>query len=78
MFLVLYPAYIYTNIAAGVILLIAAPYVIRMIWKGSKSLFAYALMAFTLIDGAQFFAFFCIQTIRHPIIVGDQTIYAVN
>ena len=37
MFLVLYPAYIYTNIAAGVILLIAAPYVIRMIWKGSKS-----------------------------------------
>jgi hypothetical protein len=35
-------------------------------------------MAFTLIDGAQFFAFFFIQTIRHPIIVGDQTIYAVN
>ena len=78
MFQVSYPAYTYTNIAAGVILMIAAPYVLKKVWEGSKSTFAYALMAFTFLDGAQFFAFFFIQTFRHSIIVADKRIYAVN
>ncbi len=56
----------------------ASAYVIYKVYKGSKSKFAYILMAFTFLDGAQNFVTFFVFEIRHPINVGDQTIYFVN
>ena len=73
-----YPAETCTYITAGFILMLAAPFSIRKIWQGSKSAFAYALLAFTFLEGFQFFIRFFILIIRHPIIVGGETYYAVN
>jgi hypothetical protein len=51
----------------------ASAYVFYRIFKGSKSTFAYVLMAFTFLDGAQNFAFFFIALFRHPVYVSGQT-----
>jgi hypothetical protein len=48
----------------------ASAYVIYKVYKGSKSQFAYVLMAFTFLDVAQNFAIFFIDVNRHPILVG--------
>jgi hypothetical protein len=71
-------AYTYSNLCAGVIMMFSATYVLKKIFKGSKSKFAYELMAFTFLDGAQFFAIFFIYSFTHPIYVGGQKIYVVN
>ncbi len=55
-----YPAMNYTNLATGVFMMSASAYVIYKVYKGSKSQFAYVLMAFTFVDGAQNFASFFI------------------
>jgi hypothetical protein len=47
--------------------MIAGSYVIKKIWEGSKSAFAYTLMGFTILDGAQYFADFFILNFRHPV-----------
>ncbi len=52
----LYPAMNYTFLASGVFMMSASVFVIYKIYKGSKSQFAYVLMAFTFLDGAQNFA----------------------
>jgi hypothetical protein len=52
----LYPAMSYTLLASGVLMMSASAYVIYKVYKGSKSQFAYVLMAFTFLDGAQNFA----------------------
>ncbi len=47
----------------------ASAYVIYKVYKGSKSQFAYVLMAFTFLDGAQNFVFFFIYINMHPVLV---------
>jgi hypothetical protein len=64
------PAKNYTYLATGVFMMSASTYVIYKIYKGSKSQFAYVLMAFTFLDGALNFAFFFIYVYRHPVLVG--------
>ena len=56
----------------------ASAYVIYKVYKGSKSQFAYVLMAFTFLDGAQNFAYFFISVYRNPVDVGEQTFHGVN
>ncbi len=68
----------YAELASGVLMMSASAYVNYKVYKGSKSQFAYALMAFTFLDGAQNFADFFISVYRHPIYVGDQTFHGVN
>ena len=64
------PAENYTYLASGVFMMSASAYVIYKVYKGSKSQFAYVLMAFTFLDGAQNFASFFILAYRHPVLVG--------
>ena len=59
----------YIELASGVFMMSASAYVIYKVYKGSKSQFAYVLMAFTFLDGAQNFAFFFIFVYRHPVLV---------
>ncbi len=72
------PALNYTCLATGVFMMSASTYVIYKVYKGSKSQFAYVLMAFTFLDGAQNFATCFIYVYRHPIHVVDQTFYCAN
>ncbi len=48
----LYPFMNYTCLASGVFMMSASAFVIFKVYKGSKSQFAYVLMAFTFLDGA--------------------------
>jgi hypothetical protein len=61
-----FPGYTYSELASGLIMMLAAPYVIYKAYLGSKSVFAYVLMAFTLIEGISNFASFFISAFRHP------------
>ena len=74
----LYPALNYTNLATGVFMMSASAYVIYKVSKGSKSQFAYVLMAFTFLDGTQVFASFFVYVFVHPIFIDDQKFNAVN
>ncbi len=67
----LYPTMSYTCLASGVFMVSASAYVIYKVYKGSKSQFAYVIMAFTFLDGSQNFAFFFIYSYRHPILAGN-------
>ena len=58
--------------------MLAGAFSIRKIWQGSKSAFAYALLAFIFLEGFKFFIRFFIPIIRHLIIVEGETHYAVN
>ena len=60
----------YTYLATGVFMMSASAYVIYKVYKGSKSQFAYVLMAFTFLDGAQLFASFFVYVCKNPILVG--------
>ena len=62
------PALNYTFLASGVFMMSASAYVIYKVYKGSKSQFAYCLVAFTFLDGAQNFASLFIAVFRHPIV----------
>jgi hypothetical protein len=73
-----YPAENYTELASGVFMMSASAYVIYKVNKGSKSKFAYVLMAFTFLDGAQNFAYFFISLFRHPVLVGGYVLHGVN
>ncbi len=66
-----YPAIEYTSLASGVIMMSSSAYVSSKVYKGSKDQFAYILMAFTFLDGAQNFASFFISVNRQPIHVDD-------
>ena len=72
------PAMNYTYLGSGVFVMSVSAYVNYKVYKGSKSQFAYVLMAFTFLDGAQNFASFFIYVYMHPILVGGQTFYGVN
>ncbi len=65
-----YTAINYTYLLSGVFMMSASAYVICKVYKGSKSQFAYVLMAFTFLDGAQNFASFFILVYRHPVLFG--------
>ena len=78
MFENLLPLFTYTEIAAGVILMITASYVAVKIYQGSKSIFAYTLMGLTFLDGAQFFSMFFIFNFRHTVYLGGYAIPVVN
>jgi hypothetical protein len=52
----------------------AAVAVCYKVYKGSKSHFAYILMLFTFIDGAQYFGWFFIIFYPEPIIVEGRTV----
>ncbi len=45
-----------TSLAAGIVLMPAPMLVCWKVYKGSKSTFAYTLMAFTFVDGVQYLA----------------------
>jgi hypothetical protein len=66
-----YPALSYTSLASGVFMMTASAYVIYKVYKGSKSQFAYVLMAFTFLDGAVNFVTFFVYVYRHLVHVGD-------
>ncbi len=69
----------YTQLATGSILIPVASFVSYKIYKGSKSIFAYVLMFFTFLDGAQFLLIFFFETkLRHPIKVGNKISLHVN
>ncbi len=55
------PVMDYTFIASGVIMMCASTLVIHKVYKGSKSSFAYVLLAFTFFDGAQYLFMFFIS-----------------
>ncbi len=65
------PAMNYTYLGSGVFVMSVSACVNYKVYKGSKSQFAYFLMAFTFLDGAQNFATFVISVYRHPILIGD-------
>ncbi len=67
-----YPLYTYTYLASSLILIAAASYMFYKIYHGSKSGFAYTLIAFTMLDGAYNFANFLLYTFPHPIYVGEE------
>lgn len=56
----LFQAYAYTSLVSGLIMIFTSCYSIEKIWQGSKSTFAYALLAFTMLDGVQNFSTFFI------------------
>lgn len=60
----LWPAETYTTLGSGLILIVASYYTVKKIRKGSRSGFAYTLVAFTILNAVQDFAFFyqCIDT----------------
>jgi hypothetical protein len=68
----------YTYLASGVFMMSVSAFVIYKVYKGSKSQFAYVLMAFTFLDGVQNFASFFLEVYRHPVQVGEQTLYYEN
>ncbi len=72
------PAYTYTCLLSAVIMISTSIYVIYKIHKGSKSTFAYLLMAFTLLDGAQNFTLFFFSAHRRSIYLDGQTHYFIN
>jgi hypothetical protein len=74
----IYLAMSYTCLASGVIMMSASTFVMYRVYKGSKSVFAYSLMAFTFLDGAQFFACYFISLNAHPIYADGQTFQVVN
>ncbi len=74
MFEFAYPAEIWTYITARVILMLAGAFSIRKIWQGSKSAFAYALLAFIFLEGFKFFIRFFIPIIRHLILLKEKLI----
>ncbi len=69
------PAENYTCLVSGVVLLSASTFVIYRVSKGSKSTFAYVLMAFTFMDGMQSIAFVVINLCSHPITINGKTNY---
>jgi hypothetical protein len=62
----------------GVIIVPAGSFCIYKIYRGSKSGFAYTLMAFTLLDGVQFIAQFLTNTFPQTISIGDNKQFVVN
>ncbi len=56
----------------------ASVFVIYKVYKGSKSKFAYALIAFTFLDGAIKLSFFLILVNVHPVFVDGQPNYFAN
>ncbi len=68
----------YTYLTSGVIMISVSPFVIYKVYRGSKSNFAYILMAFTLLSGAQNFSSFFISKFRHPVYVDDQKYNIAN
>jgi hypothetical protein len=63
----IYPALTYTELGCGIFLVFASSYSILKIRQGSKSKFAYTLMSFTLLDAAQCFGDFFINTFLQKI-----------
>jgi hypothetical protein len=63
----LLPVLNYTYLATGAIQTTAASYLFYKIYHGSKSGFAYTLIAFTMIDGVLKFVEFIIYAFPHPI-----------
>ena len=59
---------IITYLACGVIMMSASAIVINRVKNGSKSQFAYVLMIFTFLDGAQNFAGFFIELDTHVVL----------
>ncbi len=74
----LFPALSYTHLSCGVIMMSASISVIYRVYKNSKSQFAYVLMAFTFIDGAQNFASFLIHLFNQTVHADNQAFYALN
>ncbi len=72
------PTMSYTCLASGVFMVSSSAFVIYQVHRGSKSQFAYVLMAFTFLDGAQNFAQFFVYVYLHPINVGEKTYYSEN
>jgi hypothetical protein len=68
----------YTFLVSGVFMMSASAYVIYKVYKGSKSQFAYVLMAFTFVDGAINFAFLFVYVYVHPVLVGGNVNHVVN
>ena len=62
MYYVTHPTHMYTYIVAGFGMIIGSLYALNKIYRGSKSLFAYILMAFTLVDGLCYCGFFVFDT----------------
>jgi hypothetical protein len=67
------PVLTYTELAVGLIVMIASSYVIYKIYQGSKSTFAYALMGFALLEGGVNFSDYFIFIFRQQIIADGKT-----
>jgi hypothetical protein len=74
----IFPAEAYTDLGSGLVMILASYYTFRKIWLGSKSSFAYTLIGFTLLDGAQNLANFFTLAFPHPVYLSYQTLYAGN
>jgi hypothetical protein len=58
--------------------MLVAPCVVFKINQGSKSHFAFLLMAFTFFDGSYQFSMFFINGFRHSYVVAGKTHHSVN
>jgi hypothetical protein len=58
-------SYKYTVLATALIISIAAFYTIRKIFHGSKSIFAYTLMTFSIFDAAHWLLYFFIMHFKN-------------
>jgi hypothetical protein len=72
------PALTYSELAAGLTMILSAIYLIYRIHHGSKSTFAYTLISFTFLDGAVALANFFISAFPHPVYANGQYFYGFN
>lgn len=72
------PVYTYTSLASGLIMMSCSLYLYYKIYTGSKSTFAFVLMGFTFLDGAQNFAIFFVTAFMHPIYVNGHPYFSAS
>lgn len=78
MYYLLEPVYSYTQLGVGAVMICAALATTVKIYRGSKSGFAYILMAFTLGNGLVNVGFFLTDAIRTPRVLGKTTFHFAN
>lgn len=67
-----------SNLASSVIMLGGAAFLVNKVYKGSKSRFAYWLIAFTFTDGLVNLAFFVEDANPETYLINNQTNYFLN
>ena len=75
---ILVPILSYSNLVSSVIIVIGSTFMLNKVNKGSKSKFAYWLIAFSLADGLVNLAFFLLDAFPITCLIDDETHYFLN